>query len=48
MLQVIIVGGLLAILFSLLNEAGASAGFTAITMGGAFISAIIYGILNEA
>lgn len=48
MLQLVIIGSLLAVLFSFLNEVGASAGFTAIAMGGAFVSAIIYGILTEA
>jgi hypothetical protein len=48
MLQLIIIGSFLAILFSFLNEVDASAGFTAITMGGAFIAAIIYGLLTEA
>ncbi|HSP25060.1 MAG TPA: hypothetical protein VLQ65_07790 [Saliniramus sp.] len=48
MLHLIMFGCLFAILFSLLDASGMSAGFNAIVMGGAFIGAIIYGILTEA
>jgi|GEM_PF-2332724 hypothetical protein len=48
MLHLIMFGCLFAIIFSLLDAAGMSAGFNALVMGGAFIGAIIYGILTEA
>jgi len=48
MLQLIVVGSLLAALFSFLDGVGVSAGVMAITMGGAFVAAIIYSILAEA
>ena len=38
----------MAILFALLNAANASAGFTAISMGAAFVAAIIYSLLTAA
>jgi len=47
-LQIILLGSAMAILFALLNAANASPGFTAISMGAAFVAAIIYSLLTEA
>jgi hypothetical protein len=38
----------MAILFALLNAANFSSGFTAISMGAAFVAAIIYSLMTEA
>lgn len=47
-LQFILLGCLMAVLYSLLNEAQAPASVTALTMGAAFVGAIIYGLITEA
>ena len=47
-LQSILLGSAMAILFALLNAANFSSGFTAISMGAAFVAAIIYSLMTEA
>jgi hypothetical protein len=47
-LQFILLGCLMAVLYSLLSEAQAPASVTALTMGAAFVGAIIYGLITEA
>jgi hypothetical protein len=48
LLQYILLGCLMAVLYSLLSEAQASPAITALTMGFAFVGAIIYGLITEA
>ncbi len=48
MVHAILLGAILAILYALLNEANVSMGVKALTMSGAFVSALIYGILKDA
>jgi hypothetical protein len=47
LLQYILIGCLMAVLYSLLSGANVPPAMTALTMGGAFIAAIIYGLITE-